>query len=213
MRLSNFILKQMMIRLMKNSMRRHREIKKALVGIISFLAAIFAVTICVIAAEQDRRYVMDQNYFSCDIPAGWELSRDKDKDEDYKIYEIQLVKASASIFVSYYAADNEDFNGYRDFIKRNSVNVLGETRNTRENYEPVKEKTIGTRRGFELMRERLVYLHPQSKSDESTSLKEKHYVLPAKTGFYVLHLSAPKAIFPEAVQVFEKIADSFKGMP
>ena len=202
-----------MIRLMKNFMRPHREIKKALVGIISFLAAIFAVTICVTAGEPNQRYTMDQNYFSCDIPAGWELVRDKDRDEDYKIYEIQLVKGSASIFVSYYAADNEDFNDYRDFIKRNSVNVLGEMRNARENYEPVKEKTIGTRKGFELMRERLVYLHPQSKSDESMSLKEKHYVLPAQKGFYVLHLNAPKAIFPETVQVFEKIADSFQGMP
>lgn len=194
-------------------MRPHRKMKKALVGIISFLAAIFAVTICVTAGEPDQRYTMDQNYFSCDIPANWELIRDKDKDEDYKIYEIQLVKGSASIFVSYYAADNEDFNGYRDFMKRNSANVLGETRSARENYEPVREITIGGRKGFELARERLVYLHPQSKSDESMSLKEKQYVLPAKTGFYVLHLSTPKAIFPETMQVFEKIADSFKGMP
>jgi hypothetical protein len=37
--------------------------------------------------------------------------------------------------------------------------------------------------------------------------------MPAKEGFYVLHLSAPKAVFPETVQVFEKIADSFKGLP
>ena len=59
----------------------------------------------------------------------------------------------------------------------------------------------------------MVYLHPQSKSDESMQLAEKQYVLPAKEGFYVLHISAPKAVFPESVQVFEKIAESFKGQP
>ena len=34
------------------------------------------------------RYAMDNNYFSCSVPAGWTLERDKDKDEEYKIYEI-----------------------------------------------------------------------------------------------------------------------------
>ena len=195
---------------MKNFMWRHREIKKALVGISSFLAAIFAVTICVTAGEPYQRYVMDKNYFSCDIPEDWELIRDKDKDEDYKIYEIQLVKGSASIYVSYYARDNEDFNSYEDYIRRNSSNVLGETRNARENYGPVKEINIGGRKGFELSRERMVYLHPQSKSDESRALVEKQYVMPAKEGFYVLHLSASKTVFPDGLPVFEKIAKSFR---
>lgn len=209
-RLSKFILKGMLIGQEKNVMRPNGRIKKTLAGIASLLAILFAVTLCVAAGELYQRYVMDRNYFSCDIPTGWELIRDKDKDEDYKIYEIQLVKASASIFVSYYAADNEDFNDYRDYIKRNSTNVLGETRNARENYEPVKEITIGGRRGFELSRERLVYLHPQSKSDESLRLAEKQYVLPAKEGFYVLHLSAPRTVFPESLPVLEKIAKSFQ---
>jgi hypothetical protein len=200
----------MMIGLMKNFMRSHREIKKELAGIISFMAAIFTVTVCVTAGEPYQHYIMDQNYFSCDIPAGWELVRDKDRDEDYKIFEIQLVKGSDSICVSYYARDNEDFNGYEDYIRRNSSNVLGETRNARENYKPVKEITIGGRKGFELLRERLVYLHPQSKSDESRALMEKQYVMPAKEGFYVLHLNAPKMVFPDGLPVFEKIAKSFQ---
>jgi len=200
-----------MIRLMKNFMRRHHAITKTQVGAISFLAVLIIVSAAgATAGERYQRYTMDQNYFSCDIPADWELIRDKDRDEDYKIYEIQLVRGVASIFVSYYAADNEDFNDYADYIKRNSRNVLGETRSARENYKPVKEITIGGRKGFELSRERLVYLHPQSKSDESMPLVEKQYVLPAKEGFYVLHLSAPKTVFPDGLPVLEKIAESFR---
>jgi len=161
-------------------------------------------------------YAMDNDYFSCSVPAGWTLERDKDRDEEYGIYEIQLLapepgKAPTSIFVSYYAGNNGDFNGYGDFVKRNSRNAAGETKTSRELFEPVKNITLAGRKGFELSRKRLVSLHPESKSDESVQLKEKLYVLPAKEGFYVLHFSAPPAAFKANLPVFEKIAESFRG--
>lgn len=168
--------------------------------------------------DQFKLFSMDNNYFSCSVPSAWTQERDKDKDEEYRIYEIQLLapkaaKAPTSITVSYYAKDNEDFNGHEDFIKRNSRNVAGETKNSRENYEPVKNIALGGRKGFELSRERLVFLHPETKSDESVQLKEKLYVLPAKAGFYVLHFSAEKGAFLANRAVFERVAKSFKGLP
>jgi hypothetical protein len=168
------------------------------------------------AAAQFKKYSMDHGYFSCVVPAAWSLEREKERDEDYRIFEIQLLapkadKAPTSIFVSYYAKENEDFDGPSDFIDRNSTNALGETKSLRENYEPVKKITLAGRKAFELAREKLSYLHPESKSDESVQLKEKLYVLPAKEGFYVLHFSAQKDLFDENLPVFEKIAKSFKG--
>ncbi|MCX5792853.1 MAG: hypothetical protein NTY45_11670 [Elusimicrobia bacterium] len=165
-----------------------------------------------------KSYSMDNKYFTCSIPAAWTLERDKDKDAEYKIYEIQLLapkadKAPTSVFVSYYAKDNEDFFGYEDFVKRNSKNVAGETKNARELYEPPKNVTLAGRKAVELTRERMVYLHPETKSDESVQLKEKLYVLPAREGFYVLHFSAAKTAFLENAAVFEKIARSFQGKP
>jgi hypothetical protein len=165
-----------------------------------------------------KPYSMDSNYFSCEIPSTWGLNREKDKDEEYRIYEIELIApesdaASATVFVSYYAGDNEDFNGYTDFIERNSKNVFGETRNARENYEPVKKAVLGKRNVFELARECMRYLSPQSKSDASVQLKEKLYVLPAKDGFYVLHFTAPKTLFAKYLPVFERISRTFKGRP
>lgn len=167
---------------------------------------------------QFNPYAMDNGYFSCSVPATWMLERDKEKDEQYRIYEIQLLapkseKAPTSVFVSYYAKDNGDFSNYQNFISRNSKNVLGETKSTRETYEPLKKITIAGRKGFELSNEVLEYLHPQSKSDESVQMKEKMYVLPAKDGFYVLKFSAQKAAFMENLPIFEKIARSFKGKP
>ncbi len=168
------------------------------------------------SGPQFKAYVMDHNYFSCSVPAGWRLEREKDKDEEYKIFEIELMapkadKAPTSVFVSYYAKENEDFDGYQDFIDRNSKNAMGETKSARENYEPVKKTTLGARKAFELSREKMAFLHPESKSDESVQLKEKMYILPAKEGFYVLHFSAPKTEFIENLPVFEKIAKTFKG--
>ena len=183
--------------------------------------SIMAAAACAGAQAKNRgaqynKYVMDNNYFSCSVPAAWTLERDRDKDEEYKIYEIQLLapkadKAPVSIFVSYYAKDNEDFNDFQSFIKRNSKNVLGETKNVRENYSPMKKIKVAGHNGFELSNEIMEYLHPESKSDESVQMKEKMYVLPAKDGFYVLKFSAPKTAFAANLPVFEKIARSFKG--
>ncbi len=98
-------------------------------------------------AAQFKPYAMDKGYFTCSVPADWTLERDQDKDEEYKIYEIQLLspkaeKAPTSIFVSYYMQDNPDFSGHEDFVKANSRNVAGETKTTRELYEPVKNITL-----------------------------------------------------------------------
>lgn len=167
---------------------------------------------------QFKPYSMDNGYFSCSVPADWSLERDQEKDEQYKIYEIQLLspkaeKAPTSIFVSYYARDNEDFNDYKDFVKSNSSNVAGETKNSREIFEPAKDIKLSGRKALLLARERVVSLHPKSKSDESVQLKEKLYVLPAQDGFYVLHFSAQKTAFLANLPVFEKVAKSFKGKP
>ncbi|MCM2266956.1 MAG: hypothetical protein NDI60_04180 [Elusimicrobiales bacterium] len=169
-------------------------------------------------AVKFKKYVMDHGYFSCTVPVSWSINREKDRDEDYRIFEVQLLapnsdKAPTSIFVSYYAAENEDFDGYEDFIDRNAYNALGETKSERENYEPVRKIKLAGRRALELAREKMVFLHPESKSDESVQLKEKLYVLPAKAGFYVLHFSAQKEAFAENLPVFEKVARSFKGKP
>jgi hypothetical protein len=165
-----------------------------------------------------KKYSMDNNYFSCSIPSAWALSRDKDEDEKYKIYEIQLdapkaEKFPTSIKIAFYTKENTDFTGFQNFIDRNSTNALGETKSEREMYEPVKKIKLSGRSAFELSREMMQYLHPESKSDESVQIKEKLYVLPAKEGFFVVSFSAEKTAYLANLKVFEKVAKSFKGKP
>jgi hypothetical protein len=163
------------------------------------------------SAEQYKSYVMDHNYFSCEIPIDWGLMRDEERDKEYNIYEILLTQASgASIYVSYYAKDNEDFSDYKNFLARNSKNIAGETQNSREKYGQVKKVQLNGGKGFELERERLIYLSPKSKSDLSEAIKELLYVIPSDTGgFYVLHYTAPSAYFEDLLPVFKKVAESF----
>lgn len=166
-------------------------------------------------AEEFKKYTMENNFFSCEIPAGWDLIREREKDAEYKIYEIQLIgpradRAPTVINVSYYAKDNPDFIDYRDFLNRNSKNILGETRTKRENYGPVLKVELNKRIAYALERELMVYLHPNTKSDESVSIREQLYVVPASEGFYVLHYSASRSIYNNYLQVFERIAQTFR---
>jgi hypothetical protein len=161
-------------------------------------------------------YVMEHGYFSCEIPAAWDLQRDPEEDAEYGIYEINLYAPAplTSINIRCLLKDNEDFSDYRDFLERNSKNALGETKSARENYGPVTKTKIAGKDAFELRREELVYLHPESKSDESASLKEILYVLPMKDGsFYVLHYTAKTEFFGDYLPVFERVVASFKTGP
>ncbi len=170
------------------------------------------------AGRLPAKFIMDNNYFSCGVPDGWRMEREKARDEEYKIYEVQLIapeaeKTPTAIYVSYYTKGNADFAGPEDFIERNSANALGETKSERETYEPVKKMKLNGRKASELSRAKTVYLHPESKSDESVKLQEKLYVLPAKSGFYVLHFTASETAFNKYLKLFEQVAETFKGKP
>ena len=193
---------------------------------IARLAVVLALLGPLVAADAPSRawdtgqepafipYVMEHGYFSCDIPTGWDLSRDPEKDAEYKIFEIALngPEGFTTIDVSYMLKDNEDFSGYRDFLDRNSRNVLGETDNAREHYGPVTKTTLDGKPAFALKRDRMTYLHPESKSDESVRLIEDLTVLPMKDGsFYVLHYTAEADAYEEFRPVFERVVRSFRA--
>jgi len=192
--------------------------KRAALVLLSvfWLAATAAPVLSRGQAQQDvfKLYVMEKDYFSCDIPASWELRRDAEEDAEYGIYEIDLTAPASmtSINVRYLLEDNADFSGYQDFFERNSKNVLGETGNAREQYGPVENVQLGGRDAFRLRRDRMVDLHPESKSDESVRILEILYVVPMKDGsFYVLHYAAEAEAFEELRPVFDRVAASFRA--
>ena len=188
----------------------------ALAALAALLQATPPAAAAVTSGSQDpafKTFIMDHGYFSCDIPADWEFERDAEEDEEYRIFEfyVQAPAPLTNINVRYLLADNEDFAGAEDFLERNSKNVLGETKNARESYGPVEKIALAGRPAFRLRRDRMVYLHPESKDDASASLKELLYVVPAADGsFYVLHYTAEASVYETYMPVFERVAASFK---
>jgi len=167
------------------------------------------------AAAKDPAYVMER--FTCLVPAGWEISRDKASEAKNKIYELGLIgpraeNAPVMIYAAYYAKDNRDFKTYPEFVTRNSKDAIGRTETPTRKYSAVTETTLGGKKALAFEREVKEFLHPESTSEESVQVREKFYVLPAKEGFFVLHYYAPVSAFNKHLPVFKKFLSTFKPL-
>ena len=166
-------------------------------------------------AAKDTRYNMES--FTCEIPGGWEVKRDKEKEVKAKIRKLELLgpraeNAPVLIYAAHYRKGSAAFTDYKDFIDRNSKNILGETESETEKFSLVKETSLAGKKAFEFDSEIKEYLHPESKSDESVVIKEKFYVIPGGDGFFVLHYYAPASAFDKHLPVFNKLVSTFKPL-
>ena len=204
---------------------RWKKIIMVLLCVVSFAQSDEALSVAVhgdkkavVKIPEFKPFTMDNSYFYCTVPEHYHLQRDPDKDREYGIYEIHLTapihsEAPITVSVSYYEKNNQDFNGYRDFIERNSKNALGERNSAREKYKPVRKKVINGLKAFELSRTVVRFKNPQSKSVDAVTLQEKMYVIPSKNAFYVLSYSAPQEDFEAFRGDFERIVVSFRKNP
>ena len=55
----------------------------SLLGATACTAGVKASAVAKTPAPQFKAYTMDNNYFSCSIPAAWSLEREQEKDEQY----------------------------------------------------------------------------------------------------------------------------------
>ncbi len=166
-------------------------------------------------AAKYTRYDMES--FTCEIPGTWELKRDTKKEMTTKIRKLELSgpraeNAPVIIYAAQYRKGNTTFSDHKDFIARNSKNILGETESDTEKFSPVKETSLAGKQAFEFDSEIKEYLHPESKSDASVMIKEKFYVIPAKDGFFVLHYYSPASAFDKNLPVFNKLVATFKPL-
>ena len=182
------------------------------------IAALF-LTAGTTHAEDDgvdtRTFEAIHGFYSCELPAwGWEttvLDEEMDETREYFLQLTNKANPSVTIEVTYFTSEAASFAGYDDFIQRNTRNALGETRSPRETYGPAEPvvNSLGIK-AFRIERQRLVYLHLESKSEESMDLKEKLYVIPGEDGFFVLHYSSPDYEFDFHTPDFERVFESFK---
>lgn len=169
------------------------------------------------AAQAAKYTPYNMDSFTCEIPGGWEVKRDKEKELKAKIRKLELSgprsgNAPVLIYAAHYRKGSAAFVDYRDFIERNSMNILGETESETEKFSPVKETTLAGKKAFEFDSEIKEYLHPESRSDEGVMIKEKFYVIPARDGFFVLRYYSPASAFSKHLPVFKKLVSTFKPL-
>ena len=170
------------------------------------------------AAAEDassKEPAMAEDRFHCLSPAGWKAMRNRKKESGTGIQKLALSgpradKAPVLIYASFYGPSNAVFQGYEDFIERNSKNILGETESDTEKFSPVKKTVLAGRNVFAFDSEIKEYLNPESGSGGSVVIKEKFYVEPSEDGFFVLRYYAPASVYGKYLPVFEKFASSCK---
>ncbi len=177
---------------------------------ILFPALIFLLAAAPQKDKNFSRYEIEGGYFSCLVPSDWELKRDKNSDEEYKIYEIKLTGPGRTwIYVSYYSKDNEDFRDYKNYIDRNTKDGLGRKNSDIGKYSDARPFKSGKIKGFEIIRELKEYVSLESKSSDAYWVKERIIVMPAKEGFFVASYSAKKSDFEKYHSVYKKVLSGF----
>jgi hypothetical protein len=182
------------------------------------LMCCFQISVLVLisqSAQAPGAAARESERFNCAPPAGWEAKRDREKEVETRIQDLELVgpradNAPVIINASFYGDGNIVFAGYEDFIDRNSKNILGETESDNEKFSPVRETTLAGRKAFGFSSEIKEYLNPHSTSAESVIIKEEFYVMPAGKGFFVLHYYAPASVFNKYLPVFKELASTCK---
>ncbi|MBF0253102.1 MAG: hypothetical protein HQL29_04725, partial [Candidatus Omnitrophica bacterium] len=96
------------------------------------IAVIFAGFLFVpdLHAEHEKLGIV-VGYFVCPTPEGWDRTDNDPYYGDERTYLISFNGPSADgvsvlIYIEFYGEGNEDFDGYEDFVNRNTTNVFDE---------------------------------------------------------------------------------------
>jgi len=184
------------------------------------LLTLFCLPACAGAAKKPaaaqpafKAFAMEDKSFSCEVPAAWQQKRDLDKEKRDKTPQLELLgpraeKSPVMIYAAFYSKEGKYFDGFQDYIDRNSKDSWGETG---DKYSPVRETALGGRKAFVFEREVKTSVNPESPTGETVQIVEKFYVLPAADGFFALHFYAPKSVYNKHLPAFERLAKTFKA--
>ncbi len=164
-----------------------------------------------------KRFIMDNEYFLCDIPKSWKFSKTDEKKAEKGVYGLEISgpgtnEAPISVRVNFYLKGNNYFNGYNDFIESNSQNLFGEKETETDKYGPVEKIKLNGKIAYRFESEVKEYKDLESKSGDFIMLKEKFYVIPCAKGFHVLRFMSSSSAYAKYLPIFEEIVRSFRGV-
>lgn len=161
-------------------------------------------------------YTSQGGYFSITVPPGWTPApAGGEPAAAKKIYGVDLLGTAAggapapSITVKFYAKGNTLFKSPEDYLRLNSA-PLGEPEEG-EQYSDVTTTGVGGEKTYLFERKHTEYNKPRTVPPGKTVIFERHLVIPAGEGFYLLMFSVPfrsaKALLPQ----FETVVKSFRS--
>lgn len=172
------------------------------------------------------KFVMDHDYFACDLPAHWKLARDKEGDEKAGIFEISLTMPDKAkpedgeiyffpdplIYAGYYAKNNKQNKTYESFIKDYKELALKREGSDKSRYEKPKEIIFNGKEATEITYEVYQDIPRGPLFETKYWLKAKFLIIKAREGFYVLAFKSPREFYDEYLPVFEAAAKTFKSL-
>jgi hypothetical protein len=160
-------------------------------------------------------YTSEGGYFSITLPSGWsKVPPGGAPASAKKIYGLDLLgprsgaAPAPSITVKFYAGGNSLFKTANDYVELNSK-PFGKPAEG-EQYSAVTGAALAGRKAFRFERKYTEYNKPRTVPPETTVMFERHVVLPARDGFYVLLFSAPFADAKALLPQFDAVLKSFK---
>ncbi|MCK5358031.1 MAG: hypothetical protein KAJ48_06510 [Elusimicrobiales bacterium] len=169
------------------------------------------------SASGFKRFIMDKEYFLCDIPEAWEFSKMEERKNRKGAYGLQVVgprigDAPTLARVTFYLRENVYFNGHEDFIESNSKDIFGDTKTETDTYGPVEKIKLNDRIAYRFESEVQSNVNPESKSGKFIMIKEKLYVVPGEKGFHVLRFMSSSSAYDKYLPIFEEMVYSFRGI-
>lgn len=166
-------------------------------------------------AQGGSAYTCEGGYFSITVPAGWTQMPPGGEPASFKkIYGLDLLGAAQggapapSITVKFYARGNSLFKTPEIYIDLNSK-PIGEPEEG-EQYSDLMAERVAGKKAHRFERKYFEYNKPRAVRPDKTLMFERHLVVPAGGGFYLLMFSVPfssaKAVLPQ----FDAVVKSFR---
>lgn len=162
--------------------------------------------------------VVEPGRFEVCVPVGWErhsspfgLSPEERGEFKVVMFGPHTIGVAPEISTAYYAPGNRLFRDMDQYMRLHAQSIFGLVEEG-ERYGPVRKEPLGGREALRFERDKFVYVGPRRINPEKVLVHERYVALPAKAGFYVLHMSAGPQDKDGVAELFEKTLACFRPL-
>ena len=160
-------------------------------------------------------YTSEGGHFNITIPTGWsQMPSAGQPASAKKVYGLDLLAAAQtntpapSITVKFFAKGNTLFKTPDIYVQLNSRPIGAPEKG--ERYSKVMYTRVAGRKAYRFERKHFAYDRPSTVRPEKTLMFERHLVVPAGNGFYLLMFSSPFSRAKILLPQFETVLASFR---